>query len=309
MLPTWPTAASPLGAHPGSAMAPYTGQPAHTHPSPYVELAAGWPHSYDAGPPVLSWWEDRMFTPPRQLRYAMDRSWSHTGWPLIGNDLWRIIHNLNPGACTVDSRIARLGLGAALLAELAVAGQIAVSGGYLRLADRLARFLEQRRELPAVGGADRSGLAEVLPDKIAGEFVGVFLREPQPLPVDAWVKFLAQESYEKVARRMVSAGYVGEQRRFGRRRASYYPPHDQNVAGWPATRLGLPLKGPSDPAELDVVLLGLCRAMQVTESLFSDQPADRVAALCRLADDLPHPLPPVISALDAATRTVAGRLR
>jgi len=261
--------------------------------------------------PEYRWQSHRIVRPLRV--YLLDRSWSPDGWPLVADDLWRVVHSDRSGVRQVDPAAVGLGLGAALLIELALCGQIVLAGGRLHLAEDLEAFLRHRGR-PAVGsGAPGwpSGGGSVLPDRAADELLMVIFREPQPLPVDDWLAFAAQRAYEKVARRMLDAGHVREQRtRRLLSRHPVYPPVDMNVAGWPPTRLAMPLRsGSGDPLDLDVVLLGLCREIGVTHWIFDDLPAGAVEAFCRRPEALAAPLPELLSRLAAAIAAASARLR
>ena len=132
--------------------------------------------------------------------------------------------------------------------------------------------------------------------------------EPNLLPVKKWLEYLAPLAPEHVAQRLVDAGHlhIERPRRFLGRSVNYRPVN-MNVAFWPAIRLLSPLRG-GELDQLDVVLLGLCRAMGIDRWLFDGQPSDEVAKLRRAPDRLPEPFPELWRQLDAVMATSASRL-
>lgn len=252
------------------------------------------------------WWQHMQVRPG--ARYRADLTWSEKGWPLIADDLWRIAHQDRSGARRADSRVIGLGLGAALLCELVLAGQIGLTAdGLLLLAPEVVAALAAP---DAVAARERFGAASILPDRIADELLAVIVAEAEPLPVETWLEYLASRSAAKVARRLLDAGHVkktASRRRL--RREVVYRPVDDMAAAWPAARLLIPLRQGAQPDDVDVVLLGLCRATGLHRWLFAGQPHDPVAALLQSADGLPHPFPLLWTRLDGLVSASASSLR
>lgn len=253
---------------------------------------------------VYEWWRHRLMRPAGG--FPLDRCWSASGWPLLADDLWRVVHSDRSGARRADAHAVGLGLAAALVLELLVAGQIVLDdAGRVRVVRGLDRALcshtAARRAGPEV--AQREA---VLPDRCADQLAALMLMEPIPLPVRTWLAALAPTAAEMTAERLLEAGHLVRRRRlFGQ--ASLVPV-DMSVAAWPGVRLLGPLQG-REYDQLDVVLLGLCRALRLTGRLFDHQPGDQVKALLRLPDLLLDPLPHVWSQLDAAVNASVTRLR
>lgn len=260
----------------------------------------------EAEPVPYRWWQHMHLRPG--TRYRADLTWSEKGWPLVADDLWRIAHEDRGGARRADSRVIGLGLGAALLCELVLAGQIGLAAdGLLLLTPEVAAALGAP---DAVAARERFGAASILPDRIADELLAVIVAEAEPLPVDIWLEYLASRSAAKVAQRLLDAAHVEEttsRRRL--RREVVYRPVDGMAAAWPAARLLIPLRQGAQPDDVDVVLLGLCRATGLHRWLFAGQPHDPVAALLQSSDGLPHPFPLLWARLDRLVSASASSLR
>lgn len=241
-----------------------------------------------------------------ELCYSMDRSRSAEGWPLLADDLWRVVHRDGSGARWADAHAVGLGLGAALLLELLVAGQVKLDEGRVLINDTLARTLRVLLEASVIAGHESLRPASVVPDHLAGTLLMLVFGEPRPLPVETWFAALAPNAAEKVAQRLLRDGHVEEHR--GLLRKVTYRPVDTSIAAWPAARLLGPLQG-RELDRLDEVLLGLCRALRLDRWLFAGQPADQVAGVLRLADELPEPFPEIWKRLDAVVTASAARLR
>jgi hypothetical protein len=238
----------------------------------------------------------------------MDRTWSAAGWAQLADDLWRVVHSDRSGNRRADAALVGLGLGAALVIELLLGGLVVMdSDGRLRLASEVNAALVYRTRAAAVAGHVVAEAA-LAPDRIADEFLMVIFGEPDLLPVETWIAYLAPRAPGKVARRLVGAGHlhVERPRRF-LGRSVVYRPVDADVAAWPAIRLLNPLRG-GQLDRLDLILLGLCRAMGMDRWLFETHLPSEVAKLRRAPDWLPEPFPGLWQRLDAVMAASASRL-
>lgn len=297
---------------PAHATRSWTG-PAHAMPESKDDTPAVSPFYGVAVPdgdaphyPVPYRWRSYLRVRPDQT-YRADLTWSEQGWPLVADDFWRISHEDRAGARRADARVVGLGLAAALLSELVLAGQVYLTPGSMLLTEDVKAALNSPA---AIGPRERFGAASILPDRIADELLTVILGEHEPLPVEVWLEYLASRAAEKVARRLHDAGHVemvASRRRL--RREVVYRPVDDIAAAWPAARLLIPLRQSAAPSEIDVVLNGLCRSTGLYRWLFAGQPAGPVARLLALPDGLPAPFPLLWDRLDALVSASASSLR
>ena len=89
----------------------------------------------------------------------MDCTWSHAGWPQLADDLWRVAHSDRSGNRRADSALVGLGLGAALVIELLVGGQVVLDrDGHLRLAAEVGVALDYRTRAAAISGHPAAAL-------------------------------------------------------------------------------------------------------------------------------------------------------
>jgi len=156
---------------------------------------------------------------------------------LAATDFWRLSHHERSGQPLAPQRIVAIGLAAALLAELL-------------LEDRIG--FHHDNVVPVTEFPPRDALTHQVLDQLNGE---------ARLPVQVWLRHLAQTSYAAVAERMVRQRLVTEvehRRLLGRSRVTYRPV-DPNVAGWPAARLHMSLLHRRPFTEPDAVLAGLAK--------------------------------------------------
>nr|WP_221327017.1 GPP34 family phosphoprotein [Actinoplanes sp. L3-i22] len=236
----------------------------------------------------------------------MDRTWSAAGWPQLADDFWRVVHSDRSGSRRADSALIGLGLGAALMIELLLGGQVVLNReGHLRLASEVSAALAYRIQAAAISGGAPAAL---VPDRIANEFLMVIYSEPDLLPVETWLAYLAPLAPDQVSQRLVDAGHLHvcrPRRLLGR--SVVYRPANANEAVWPAIRLLHPLRG-GELDYLDLTLLGLCRATGADRWVFDGQPSDGVARLLGAPDRLPEPFPELWRRLDAVMAASASRL-
>ena len=130
----------------------------------------------------------------------------------VADDLWLMAHHEVSGKPFLQPRPLGIGLAAALLGELILAGGV---------------VLGRDGTVVACGARPGEDLARQLQDQVAAE--------PERHPVPDWLLFLAQTAAERVARRLEQAGYVTLA---GRRpwRAGRWVPADPDWAFAPLIR-------------------------------------------------------------------------
>src|SRR4051812_26204752 len=98
---------------------------------------------------------------------------------LAATDFWMLSHHERSGQLLVPGRVVAIGLAAALLAEL--------------LAEDRIGFDRQQMVVPVTEFPPRDAVAHQVLDQLHGE---------DRLPVQVWLRHLAQSAYEAVAGRM-----------------------------------------------------------------------------------------------------------
>jgi len=157
---------------------------------------------------------------------------------LAATDFWMLAHHERSGQVLVPERVVAVGLAAALLAELLVEDRIG---------------FERQMVAPTSAYPPRDAVAHQILDQIHGE---------DRLPIQVWLRHLAQTAYEAVGGRLVRQRLVQrveDRRLLGRSRVTYRPV-DANKAGWPAARLHIFLLEQRVFTEADVILAGLAKA-------------------------------------------------
>ncbi|MEV6929658.1 GPP34 family phosphoprotein [Dactylosporangium sp. NPDC051485] len=157
---------------------------------------------------------------------------------LAATDFWMLAHHERSGQLLVPGRVVAVGLAAALLAELLVEDRIG--------------FDQQHMVVPVSEYPPRDAVAHQVLDQLHGE---------DRLPVQVWLRHLAQTAYEGVAARMLRRRLVErveDRRLLGRSRVTYRPV-DPNASGWPAARLHIFLLEQRVFADADVILAGLAK--------------------------------------------------
>jgi hypothetical protein len=197
---------------------------------------------------------------------------------LLADELFLIVHDDTSGRPRTHPRVAGLGLGAALLAELVLFGSINVASGALTVLDRRP---------PA------DALAHTVLDQLLGE--------PQHRAVRVWLDFLAQTAADTVAQRMMRSGLVSraETRKLWRT-AVAYKAVDVNLAAWPEARLRGLLSRRAQMTVTDVTLLALIVAVGLARKFLADTDHQAPRHLMDLIDALPAPLRELAAQTEAA---------
>ncbi|HET8681903.1 MAG TPA: GPP34 family phosphoprotein [Micromonosporaceae bacterium] len=169
---------------------------------------------------------------------------------MLADDFFRIAHSDSTGRPRLHARAARVGLGAALLAELMLGGHLTVEYSWLVVVDR---------QPPG--------------DTLAHTVLEQLLAEPHHRAVRTWLDFLSRTAVEAVGERLVRAGHatckVSGWRR--KRRTTLCVPTDMSAAAWPETRLRMLLSGRGRWTWPDVVLVGLVGATGLAQQVLAQQ--------------------------------------
>ena len=203
------------------------GIPADVHTREYPQYAGGLP----AEPPPSR--------RPRLLRDTMDV------WPMLADDMFRVCHE-DSGKPILHRDVARVGLSAALIGELMLAGRVVI---------------ENTNLVPVP--------SDPPPDPLAAAILQRVCAEPTSAPVQQWLRFLATEEpadgdvYDRVAARLERANQVIRREKgfLFLRRNTWYMPTDMNAAAWPGARLSTALYQARALDTHDMVLGGLVMAL------------------------------------------------
>jgi Golgi phosphoprotein 3 (GPP34) len=198
----------------------------------------------------------------------------------VADELYLIGHHEVTGRAHVSPRAAGLGLAGALLAELVLAGAVAVEAGTV---------------MPAGAGRADDELTTAVASQIAGE-------SPHR-PVADWLAFLARTAPADVAARLARAGYLAPARRRPWQ-AARWQPTDPDCAFAPIARLKAALH-PDRPGDAPTIALaGLAAACGLGPRLALYLPAGartRTDALVSLlAPELREVIAQTQAAVDAA---------
>jgi hypothetical protein len=192
----------------------------------------------------------------------------------------------------VAPRVAELGLGTALIAELVLSGHLAVwSNDGSRLAPR------------DIGVAPPS-------DSLGLWLTELVRAEPEALPVPEWLEYLAvSDLYSKTADHMVTTGLMKRTERRSRWRKSTqvaYEPVDALIAQAPLARIRRHLTAMDRRMPLaDAFLVALTEAVGLSKSLYSQTPHGAHDYARSHTRSLPAPLQSLHGHLAAAVADTA----
>nr|WP_296067055.1 GPP34 family phosphoprotein [uncultured Actinoplanes sp.] len=201
----------------------------------------------------------------------------------LADDLWLAAHDTPRRKSQLADRPLSLGLGAALLGELLLAGSIAIDGGAIFL--RFAAAPDDPALAPVVNqmkGEDHSRRRQ-LPG--AHEQSGLKLRE--------WIQYLAVDNraHDLVTNRMSRAGLIHREDRrslFGGVTVRYTP-RDSIISGAPVSRVNVALERRHELDQSQLALAGLFLATGLHQQVFANQTPDDRAELGRQLKTL-HPM-------------------
>jgi hypothetical protein len=132
----------------------------------------------------------------------------------VADDLWLLAHSDLTGKPYIQPRPLGLGLAAGLLAELVVAGALAVVDEQIMVTARH----------PPPG------------DALAGQVLGLVAGEREGHPVRDWLAYVARTAPADVARRLEAAGYLARAGRVVPWRPARWVPADRDNAFAPLLR-------------------------------------------------------------------------
>lgn len=204
---------------------------------------------------------------------------------LLADDLFLSAHDDVSGRPRLPGRAAGLGLAAALLGELIMFRKVSLQRGHVVVVDR-----------------------GPVPDALAHLVFEEVRREPEPSPVWDWLSYLARDSYDRVAQRMMREGLLTTGSR-GFLRGGGYQPVDLNAAAWPLVRLAQKLSRREDMALPDIVLAGLVRATGLNRYLRAAALEDVQGHQQQLVAQLPTPLRILVAEAEGAIGEAVLRRR
>lgn len=244
---------------------------AHMSYEPTDPAASYEPHRYASKPVHVAGTEPRhrareAVSTPASKRAAHPRRLGESArmgrrWPPVGNDLFFVAHD-DWGRLRLHRDVARLGLSAAVLAELLLTEYATIHDGAL---------------VPLV--------ADDPVDPVAARVLRRLYAEPHQMPVRDWLAFLADEAqpdgdvYGQVARRLQSAGLVQPERVGLLRRSVRYVPVDVNTAAWPWARISGQVERGDRLGTVDTALGGLILATDLHRHVLTGDPG---SVECRL---------------------------
>ncbi|GIH72912.1 GOLPH3/VPS74 family protein [Sphaerimonospora thailandensis] len=195
--------------------------------------------------------------------------------PLLANDLYFVIHDDRTGRMRLHPRLTGLGLAAAIVGELMLAGWITIrlAAGQARLAPVgtppggvVSAPGTAPRGTVMVGAVGAVGVAPPA-DVVTRSALAHISAEPAH-SLQTWLQFLARTAHADVAARMTEAGLL--RRPPGRRlprRARPQAPVDPNTALWPVGRLNLAIQRGQRLDTREALLLGLVVATTVARTV------------------------------------------
>jgi hypothetical protein len=192
---------------------------------------------------------------------------------LLADDFFFVAHDSISMKRRLADRVVRLGLAGALLGEQVLFRRINVRGERIRVVDP---------------SPPRDALAHTVLDHL--------LAEPGVTSIRDWLRFFAQDAYEKVSQRLIREGHVHvrEERRF-LRVTTVFEPTMTTRAGWPESRLASRLSAGAALEPPDVVLAGLVAATGLDTYVLADTPPHARPYLQRVVSSLPPSLREVVN--------------
>lgn len=192
---------------------------------------------------------------------------------LLADDFFFVAHDSISMKRRLSDRVVRLGLAGALLGEQVLFRRINLRGGQIRIVEPTP---------------PRDALAHTVLDHL--------IAEPGVTSMRDWLRFFAQDAYEKVSQRLIREGHVHvrEERRF-LRVVTVFEPTMTTRAGWPESRLASLLSAGAALEPPDVVLAGLVAATGLDTYVLADTPPHARPYLQRVVSSLPPSLREVVN--------------
>lgn len=183
------------------------------------------------------------------------------------------------GRPVLHGQATSLGLAGALLAELALAGRVAIRGSRVWVTDRTP-----------------------VEDALTQDILQMMISTPEHSDVRTWLAYLAQDAVDVVADRLIHAGLVRREdsRSMLLRKTARYLATDYAKGAWPVHRVEMMLVDDRPMAPADMALVALVDATGLLDSLVSGM-RDRRSARRYLAT--------VMATLPAPLRDLADHVR
>lgn len=241
--------------------------------------------------------------------------------------LYLVAHDPSTGRPRLGPRQLGLGLAAAVLGEMMLAGLIDVSGGVVRASDRQPHLrrvwhhslglsimdvcVESHRRV-APGKEDQPcswcGVrgVEVFPDRMVWDTRELIARERAARPVLDWLTVLASDVATLVAQRLAEDEWLAPEYRrswlSGRVRRSWAPTNMVEADGARQTLVRIARRLDPNPGPHECLVAGLVDALALTRLVVADGPDPTAAAqaLGEAAARLDEPLRLLVAATKAA---------
>ncbi len=211
---------------------------------------------------------------------------------MLADQYFLIAHEDRTGRSRLHPRATGLGLAAALIGELMLAGRLRIIDGELHIVNR---------QPPA--------------DALAHDILDLLIAQPQHREVRVWLAFLSQDAAVRVGERLMRGGAVEPvtRRRMLGTQTLYMPNNaaQRNAAAWAPARLANLLMRNLDMSTGDRVLTGLIAVTGLTRHVLYDFDLHRQALLTvsDVVGSLPADLRELIEYTEASVGSVltAGR--
>ena len=217
----------------------------------------------------------------------MDR-WIPEGCGVVLADQYFLIaHEDRTGRSRLHPRATGLGLAAALIGELMLAGRVRIIDGELHVVNR---------QPPA--------------DALGHDILDLLIAQPQHREVRVWLAFLSQDAAARVGERLMRFGAVEPvtRRRMLTTQTLYMPNNaeQRNAAAWAPARLANLLVRRLDMSVADRLLTGLVAATGLTRHVLYDFELHRQALLTvsDVVGSLPADLRELIEYTEASVGSV-----
>jgi len=188
----------------------------------------------------------------------------------LANHFYFIAHVDSTGKLRLNPRVAGLGLGAALLAELMVQRRVAVQNGDIVVTN-----------------------PHPTEDLLQHQVLDRILSEPKRHPIRDWLSYLGTSAIDDVAQRLTRAGAleVYEAKKLFGGVERRYTPVSMNDAAWPAVRLARALAMGGELDLADQALAGIIKATALDRHVLKDDAGGRASRyLASIIAGLPEPL-------------------
>jgi Golgi phosphoprotein 3 (GPP34) len=196
----------------------------------------------------------------------------------VADEFFFIVHDSRTGKLRLNERSAGLGLSAALLSELILAGNIDVESATLTILD-----------------------GEPPEDDLSYRILHQLKADRQQRSLRTWLLFFSHGALDRVAVRLTRAGHVEaikNRRPWGT--VVRYLPTDPNEAAWPANRLNVMVSNSDYLDFSDAMLAGLVAVTGLTKQVWWNGDAVTLRHIAAAIASLPISLREVLAHTEAA---------